>query len=276
MVREFDVDTRVELIGEGRWRGTVTDRWNIGSAANGGYMASIALAAAAEASPHPDPFAVTTSYLRRVRAGEVELEVDVLRAGGSLSTVAARMIQGGEELMRQNAVFGDIDALDGPTNVLEGPPDLAPPDSLPSSRDVRGLPEIMSRFDFRVDPASLGGLMGAPTGVGEIACWLRFADGREPDLASLVLFADAGPPAVLNLAKAGWVPTIELSVQLRRRPAPGWLRGRFRTRYLIGGYLEEDGELWDSGDDLVALSRQFARVHQPRRSQEGGDSVATD
>ncbi len=90
--------------------------------------------------------------------------------------------------------------------------------------------------------------------------WVRFADGREPDPGSLVVAADAFPPTVLNLMQTPWVPTIELTVHVRARPAPGWLQCAFRTRYLIDGDLEEDGELWDSSGRLVALSRQLARV----------------
>lgn len=60
-----------------------------------------------------------------------------------------------------------------------------------------------------------------------------------------------------------WVPTLELTVHVRARPAAGPLRVRFSTRALMDGYLEEDGELWDADVRLVAMSRQLARVHRP-------------
>ena len=44
------------------------------------------------------------------------------------------------------------------------------------------------------------------------------------------------------------------------RPTPGWLRCQFTTRFVTGGFLEEDGEIWDAEDRLVAQSRQLALV----------------
>ncbi|MEM8662139.1 MAG: thioesterase family protein, partial [Pseudomonadota bacterium] len=45
---------------------------------------------------------------------------------------------------------------------------------------------------------------------------------------------------------------------VRRVPEPGWLHCRFSTRFISGGMLEEDGELWDTSGRLVAQSRQLA------------------
>ena len=75
---------------------------------------------------------------------------------------------------------------------------------------------------------------------------------------------DGFPPPVFTLfGPLGWVPTIELTVQVRRRPCPGPVQVRFRTRYLSQGVMEEDGELWDSSGELVALSRQSGKVRVP-------------
>ena len=74
----------------------------------------------------------------------------------------------------------------------------------------------------------------------------------------MLLMVDAYPPTLVGGMEVGWVPTVELTTHIRARPAPGWLLGTFRTRFLIDGLLEEDGELWDSEGRLVALSRQLA------------------
>jgi acyl-CoA thioesterase len=60
----------------------------------------------------------------------------------------------------------------------------------------------------------------------------------------------------------GWVPTIELTVHVRRRPAPGWILGRFRTDDLVDGRMIETGGLWDSTGAFVADCRQIGLVLQ--------------
>lgn len=87
--------------------------------------------------------------------------------------------------------------------------------------------------------------------------WMRFRDGRDADPLSLPLLVDAAAPVVLDLGETGSA-TVELTVHLRARPAPGWLACRSTTRFVIGGYHEEDFEIWDSTGALVAQSRQLA------------------
>ena len=93
--------------------------------------------------------------------------------------------------------------------------------------------------------------------------WFRLNDEREPDPQSLLLAVDALPPVTFDLGLIGWAPTLELTVHVRARPAPGWLKLRHATRNVAGGYFEEDCEVWDAAGRLVAQSRQLARM--PRR-----------
>ena len=88
-----------------------------------------------------------------------------------------------------------------------------------------------------------------------------------------MLFADAFPPAVFGrYGPVGWVPTVQLSVQLRRQPSPGWILAQFRTQDLLDGRLIEDGLLWDEAGQLVAQVRQLAlmRLADPAPSTGTG------
>ena len=88
--------------------------------------------------------------------------------------------------------------------------------------------------------------------------WIRLADRSEPTSCTLPLFADAFPPSLFSkVGRVGWVPTIELTVHVRRRPAPGWVQARFECDDLVGGRMIETGSLWDSTGALVARSRQI-------------------
>jgi hypothetical protein len=94
----------------------------------------------------------------------------------------------------------------------------------------------------------------------EIKGWIRFKDDRAFDVPAILLAADAFPPAVLtSQGMVTWVPTIECSINIRNLPASKWLKCFFRTRFITCGLLEEDGEIWDENNALVAISRQIAQ-----------------
>ena len=263
MTSEFDDDTAVSAIGGGAFNADVSPRWNVGDKPNGGYLMALALRAAAAELPHPHPFTATAHYLRAASPGPALLDVEVVRTGRSHSTAEVRLVQQDAEVVRVLTSFGDLAALNGPSSLDGSPPDLPPVDQcltghppLPDGTTVA----MRERFDTAAHPESMGWLRGKPTGTAYVAAWMRLIDGREPDPLMLTMVVDALPPPVFDLGAAGWVPTIELTVHVRHMPAPGWLRVCARTRFLQGGYLEEDAEVWDSSDTLVAQSRQLARL----------------
>ena len=261
---ELDEDTRVERLEDGRFRARITDRWSIGPVPNGGYVLAVVGRALAEAQSFPDPLAVTAHYLRPASVGEADVLVEIVKQGGTLSTLSARLIQDGSERVRVLASYGDLTRGEGPRHVDGAPPEVPAPDAPAAERPLDRLPEIAKRFEQRLTPESLRWVDGQRSERAEIAGRVRLSDGRAPDALSLLLFADALPPPAFHVMDPGWVPTIELSVHVRARPVPGWLSVVFRTRFLFGGFLEEDGELWDESGTLVALSRQLALVPRPR------------
>jgi acyl-CoA thioesterase len=254
----FDADTAVAVAGD-HYTATLTDRWGaLGGTPNGGYMLAVALRALAQDMPFPDPLVVSAHFLRPGAVGAAEVRTEVARAGRRVATGEARLLQGGKEAVRVLATFGDLGSADGRTEVLNAPPDLPPPDDLPDVIDGGVLPGVSmtERLDYRA-PSPPGWARGEPSGDPAAEFWMRFRDGRDADTLALATLVDAGAPAVLELGVNG-SSTIELTVHVRARPAPGWLACRASTRHVIGGYHEEDFEIWDSQGRLVAQSRQFA------------------
>lgn len=255
---QFDADTAIRREA-GVWAATVTDRWNIGSAPNGGYLLALVTRALLADTDQPLSLSVTAHYLSPPQPGPATIRTEVLKAGRRLSVATGGLWQGEREQLRVLGTFGDPDRFEGPSRVGATPPRLPPPESC-SPAWLISIPtqnEIRHRFDFRLPPDFEWGRPepGQPLAV---AGWIRFADGRQPDPLALVALADAFPPAAMGMGELRWAPTLELTVHVRNRPAPGWVAGRFSSRFLRRGLLEEDGELWDSTGQLVAHSRQLA------------------
>jgi acyl-CoA thioesterase len=263
-MNQFDNETRLQANGEGAFSGQVHPDWNIGTNPNGGYLLSLAMTALrAQAPQHPDPLSVTVHFLRPGLAGQpCRVEAPVLRTGRTLTTGRATLIQDGSARLEVLAALGDLGAGGEPVLALPAPTIPPPDECTVRSGDQQGVDlPLMSRLDIRLHPDEA---RAGSVGRAQVTGWIRFRDGRPPDTLAALLFADAFPPSVFGLlGMVGWVPTVELTVHVRRRPAPGWMLGQFRTHDLVDGRMIEDGALWDSQGRLVLQCRQLALVRQP-------------
>jgi hypothetical protein len=249
--------------------GDLDPGWSIGFAINGGVLLAIvgrALGDLLAEHGHPDPLAISAFYLGATTGGPFEISTELVRTGRSVSTAQAGFVQPAEhgtaERVRALATYGALGALDdGEVRTTAKPPQPPPPDQCVRSVDeVPGIDvPLVERLDMRLDPTCIGGILGRPTGRGEMQGWLRHRGGREPDVWTSLLALDVFPPVAMNLGIQGWAPTLELTAHVRAHPAPGWLRVRTWTDNLAGGLFEENAEVWDSADRLVAQARQLAR-----------------
>ncbi|WP_448318119.1 thioesterase family protein [Streptomyces sp. CO7] len=266
---EFDRDSTVTRREPGVYDIDLPAGWTIFNAVNGGFLLAVAARALSDALPHADPFSVTAHYLTASTPGPAVVRTEVVRTGRTLSTGQASLYQqdadGNEvERIRVLASYGDLDSLPDDVRTSAVPPAFPPieqcfgPDDSPEP--LPGASAITDRLFMKMDPATLGWALGAPSGKGEVRGYFGLADGRDADPFSLLLTVDALPPTAFDLGLTGWVPTVELTAHIRCRPAPGPLRVSITTRNLAHGFLEEDAEVWDTAGRLVAQSRQLARA----------------
>ena len=250
--------TAVVEVGSDRYSGEIQAGWDIMGNANGGYLLAIAARAAARAAARPDPVSVTAHYLRPGKVGAVNIETDVLRSGRRFSVVRSTMAAD-KALVAVLGTYGTLEPSESVERVESGPPDLPPPqECTPIEPTETFPPPFMGQVEIRLDPADTFAA-GIPSGRPHIQGWFRLRDNEPLDTMALLVAVDAFPPTIFNAdLPIAWTPTIELTAHIRARPKPGWLRCAFNTRFITGGFLEEDGELWDESGRLVAQSRQLA------------------
>lgn len=260
-MNQFDQETSLQAQAGDRYTGQVYPNWNIGDNPNGGYLMALAASALRQLHPgHPDPFSVTAHYLRPGIGDEAcEVATSLLRAGKNISTSRATLIQDGKARLELMAAFGRLGAAGDAPLTIQPPPIPSPEQCLARSGAAQGVSlGILDRLEIRLHPDEAG---PGELGKGQISGWVRFRDGRPPDAMAALLFADALPPAIFGLlGLVGWVPTIELTVHVRRKPVAGWIQAQFRTQDLADGRMIEDGLLWDSQGQLIAQSRQLAML----------------
>jgi acyl-CoA thioesterase len=261
MMAQFDDDVATSEVAENHFRSQISGRYSIGTVPNGGYVMSVALAAIQRKFPERDPLTTTMHYLRPTAVGDVEVSVEIVKRGKRYDTAMARLVQNGKECARVLATFGSIANAppNSPSAITGAPPSIVPVEDA-IRMPIVDMFAIAKEFDQRFDPATAGFLQGKPSGVALLTGYIRFADGRNADPLSLPLFCDALPPPIFHVMQGAWFPTIELTVHVRAKPTAGWLRFKFETRFMFGGLLEEDGELWDEKNQLVAQSRQLMQI----------------
>jgi len=257
---DFDEDTAITSLENGWYETVLGDRWSIGVVPNGGYSTAPIIRALCERTGKPTPLSVTTHFYRPAeQLASARIGTEVHRIGRTFAYATGTLDQGEVERSRTTAVLGDL-PVDPSSELIAPPPIPMPdPDDCPDrqggSQGIH-LP-LLDVVDVRLHP---DGPTRAADGAVVLSGWVRFHDQRPPDPLALTFFADAFPPAVLGvIAEVGWVPSLELTVHVRRFPVDGWIRAAVSTSDIQNDLLIEDVLLWDDSGALVAQARQLAK-----------------
>lgn len=255
----FADSTSIDPLDDGRFAARLDPGWCTGEAPNGGYLLAILARAMQRSVPLKHPLTVTATFLRATRPGEADVAVGVIRLGGTLNHVEAHLSQDGKESVRAIGIFGRPN--EGPTRFREPrPPVLPDPDEcrhVPVPMPNGAPSHVRNRFDIRY-ATGLGWLDGTPSGRPEVRAWVHLDPDEEPDSLLSLLLLDLLPSTAFELGYPGWTPTISYTTSVRAVAGPGWLRCVSHARLVTADLVEEDSELWDESDRLIATSRQLA------------------
>jgi len=257
---KFERDTSVSEIDAGVFEGHVSRDWWIVFWPNGGFLAAMlvkAMSAAVDDRTRA-PRSLTIHYTAAPAEGAVRITTAIERAGGSLTTVSARMEQAGRLIALAIGAFSRdrIAAIE----FSEAPaPDVPDPEHVPLMPRLRNLPPFTHQWEISpaIGTTPLSGGKGAALTGG----WIRPLDPQPIDAALVAQLTDAWVPAVfVRLTEPNAVPTIDLTIHFRADlPLPAdYVLVTFESRLSQGGFIEEDGAIWSRDGRLVAHSRQLA------------------
>jgi acyl-CoA thioesterase len=247
----FDEDIALTPAGEGR----IADGWATPRGPHGGYVMAL-LAHAMERAVDDSarqPRSLTVHFLRPPRVGPVTVHTTIERAGRSMSTVSARMLQADKPIALALGAFSP--AYAAPELGTIPMPEVAPPH--PTAQPLPGAPPFAQRLALQPrfgDPPISGSDDEAVGG------WIGLPERDALDGPALCVLADGYYPAIWpRLSEPHAAPTIDLTVHIRAPlPVQGPLLARFTSKLARDGFFEEDGELWAQDGTLVAQSRQLA------------------
>lgn len=271
--------TSVRPAGPGCFSAELDHRWNLRPLPQGGIITAIALRAMETELDHPDqsPRTLHTTFAAQVAHGPLEVVVEPLRRGRSMSQLRAEVRNPGTERGHlTTCVFGST--REGFSFLDLSPPEHIPdPGGCPSFRqpppaDV-AAGEPMAFWEEMVEGRAVLG--HAPwddfvPGRAEKVYWYRFdeppMEGDRLDPLALVVLADTMPGAVgerIGPSDRVWfAPSVDLTVHLLDDCRSSWVLAHNRGRYAGDGYASADMALWDCGEDGRSRPRLVAYATQ--------------
>ena len=257
-------DTEVRPGGPGRFAADLSPDWEIWGP-NGGYLASVALRAAAAASAQPRPAAISCHFLSVARFGPVELEVTPLRTARRAESLRVAMWQGEARVLE--ALVWMVTPGDGLTHDAGHAPEVDGPDGIPSLAErLGGAPappfSFWRNFDWR--PLDWDGPPGQrPAGEPVFRNWYRytpratFDDAVVDAIRALILLDTMSWPSARRAHPPGDLgfiaPTLDVSVQFHRSaPESDWLLVEGTSPLGEDGLIGFASKVWSRDRRLLA------------------------
>ena len=244
-------------------------RYFVGNTPHGGYLLALMNKAMSIVLTHPSAINSNVYYLDRTEPESAELHVEVLRTSRGSSMGQVKLIQNNKITCMCSALYSDFKYMKGYSGLgTPIPPiihSLKQDDFKVMSYESIGLgstPAFIQQLNMSVHPDHAWWDRDVSTDAAEARCsaYLEL-EGGIADTFVLSYLADILPPVVQNkYGSLGWIPTLTLTCNIRQLPKTNLLFIDGIAKDISNGYFEQDCNIWDMDGNLVATSRQLAKI----------------
>ena len=244
-------------------------RYFVGNTPHGGYLLALMNKAMVQVLPHSSAINSNVYYLDRTEPEPAELHVEVLRTSRGSSMGQVKLIQNKKITCLYSSLCSDFEYMKGYCGL--GTP-LPPIINAVKQDDFKVMsyeslgsgstPAFIKQLNMSVHPDHAWWDRDISSDAAEARCsaYLEL-EGGVADTFVLSYLADILPPVVQNkFGSLGWIPTLTLTCNIRQLPKTNLLFIDGHAKDISNGYFEQDCCIWDMDGNLVATSRQLAKI----------------
>jgi acyl-CoA thioesterase len=226
---------------------------------NGGYMLGLAAKALCLRNADQQLISITCYFMSApVNLDKpMDIHLSLLKKGSTTSFWSIDVTHDNRHCLRITAVMAGPQGFSEQHYMQLKAPAIDAADNcheLPMPAFSKGLAEAVC---YKMPSEAVQKLQQLPNDLTEFNMWMGLRDQSQIEAWHVLFLMDAMmPPIFLAKGMTGWVPTLELTVQLRGSATSSLVQCHFASKALTNGILEEDGQMWDANGHLIALSRQ--------------------
>ena len=266
---QFQAALALSKVSENIFSFTPDPRYFVGNTPHGGYLLALMNKAMTQVLPHPSAINSNVYYLDRTEPESAELHVEVFRTSKGSSMGQVKLVQNNKITCLYSALCSDFDHMKGYSGLSTPLPEIMKTvkedDFKVMHYENLGLgstPAFIQQLNMSVHPDHAWWDRDIASDVAEARCsaYLEL-EGGIADTFVLSYLADILPPVVQNkYGSLGWIPTLALSCNIRQLPQTNLLFIDGLAKDISNGYFEQDCYIWDMNGNLVATSRQLAKI----------------
>ena len=248
---------------------TPDSRYFVGNTPHGGYLLALMNKAMTQVLPHPSAINSNVYYLDRTEPESAELHVEIFRTSKGSSMGQVKLVQNNKITCLYSALCSDFDHMKGYSGLSTPLPEIMKTvkedDFKVMHYENLGLgstPAFIQQLNMSVHPDHAWWDRDISSDAAEARCsaYLEL-EGGIADTFVLSYLADILPPVVQNkYGSLGWIPTLALTCNIRQLPQTNLLFIDGLAKDISNGYFEQDCYIWDMNGNLVATSRQLAKI----------------